>query len=347
MSADTRFWWLNTLPWALYAVLNLSLAMIAFPARQPVLLLLVICIGLPLLLYFISAGIRHLVRRRDWLKGTLWRVALRLLVLVVAGACLAQLVLHLLLRALVALGWVVLPASPSGAGMQWVYLVNTGIILGMWVLAWAGITALQQARHSAMAQLRAEAERERHANQVLRARLNPHFVFNALNNLRGLIAEDPDRARDMVGRLSNTLRHALEHTRGEQVSLAEELALVRDYLAVEAVHYEQRLQLHWQIDQAALPLLLPAMSLQLLVENAVRHGIAQTAGGGVLGIRAQRAADGSLQLEVRNPGQLQRSGENPAGGHGHGVGLAYLHKAGALRLLQQHDQVVARLEVMQ
>ena len=347
MSADTRFWWLNTLPWALYAVLNLSLAMIAFPARQPVLLLLVICIGLPLLLYFISAGIRHLVRRRDWLKGTLWRVALRLLVLVVAGACLAQLVLHLLLRALVALGWVVLPAAPSGAGMQWVYLVNTGIILGMWVLAWSGITALQQARHSAMAQLRAEAERERHANQVLRARLNPHFVFNALNNLRGLIAEDPDRARDMVGRLSNTLRHALEHTRGEQVSLAEELALVRDYLAVEAVHYEQRLQLHWQIDPAALPLLLPAMSLQLLVENAVRHGIAQTAGGGVLGIGAQRAADGSLQLEVRNPGQLQQSGENPAGGLGHGVGLAYLHKAGALRLWQQRDQVVARLEVMQ
>jgi hypothetical protein len=109
---------------------------------------------------------------------------------------------------------------------------------------------------------------------ALRARLNPHFMFNALNNLRALILEDPERARDMVTRLSRTLRQALAHNRSEQVTLAEELAVVDDYLAIEAVHFEQRLQVRQQIDADATQAQLPAMALQLLVENAIKHGIA-------------------------------------------------------------------------
>jgi hypothetical protein len=116
---------------------------------------------------------------------------------------------------------------------------------------WAGLHSLRRARHSELARLRAEAERSALERDALRARLNPHFMFNALNNLRALILEDPERARDMVTRLSRTLRQALAHNRSEQVTLAEELAVVDDYLAIEAVHFEQRLQVRQQIDADA------------------------------------------------------------------------------------------------
>jgi LytS/YehU family sensor histidine kinase len=159
-----------------------------------------------------------------------------------------------------------------------------------------------------------------------------------------LINEDAERAREMVTRLSNTLRHALEQNDREQVRLGEELAVVDDYLAIEAVHYEQRLRVNRRIEPAALDARLPPMALQLLVENAIRHGIAVTPGGGELELCA-RCAGGMLQLEVVNPGRLG------SGSDGHGVGLAYLRahlgRDGRFELVERDGRVVARLEIAQ
>ncbi|MGN6281258.1 histidine kinase, partial [Frateuria sp.] len=163
-------------------------------------------------------------------------------------------------------------------------------------------------------------------------------------DLRALINEDTERAREMVTRLSNTLRHALEQNDREHVRLAEELAVVDDYLAIEAVHYEQRLRVNRQIAPAALDARLPPMALQLLVENAIRHGIAVTPGGGELDLRAD-CMDGVLRLEVANPGRLG------TGNGGHGVGLAYLRthlgRDGLFELTEHEGCVLARLEIAQ
>jgi hypothetical protein len=170
-----------------------------------------------------------------------------------------------------------------------------------------------------MARLRAEAQRRGLELDLLRARLNPHFVFNALNNVRALINEDPGRARELVTRLSNTLRHALQHSQRERVSLAEEWAVMQDYLAVEAVHFEQRLRIEAELDPALAGVELPPMFLQLLVENAIKHGIARTPGGGLLRVQARRGEGGGLQLVVENPGHLAVHAAAPAvaaGGEG-------------------------------
>ena len=197
--------------------------------------------------------------------------------------------------------------------------------------------------HSELARLRAEAERS--ALERDAPRLNPHFMFNALNNLRALILEDPERARDMVTRLSRTLRQALAHNRSEQVTLAEELAVVDDYLAIEAVHFEQRLQVRQQIDADATQAQLPAMALQLLVENAIKHGIASRPGGGEVQIRATLDND-VLRLRVDNP---LPTGSEPT--HGHGVGLAYLRAQLGMRgrfvLQPAGDRMQALLEIPQ
>ncbi|HEY1141059.1 MAG TPA: hypothetical protein VGE88_12755, partial [Lysobacter sp.] len=129
-------------------------------------------------------------------------------------------------------------------------------------------------------------------------------------------------------------------------TLSEELAVVDDYLAVESVHYEERLRVHRDIARDALDAQLPPMLLQLLVENAIKHGIARTPGGGELGVSAWRH-EGRLAIEVSNPGRVDQS----AGGHG--VGLAYLRARLArdpgchFDLLQNGPRVLARLEVVQ
>ncbi len=140
-------------------------------------------------------------------------------------------------------------------------------------------------------------------------------MFNALNNVRALINEDTERARELVTRLSNTLRYALYHTQEDSVTLEQEFAVVNDYLAIEQVHYEDRLRLVRHIAPETLSTRLPPMLLQLLVENAIKHGIAQSARVGELELSA-RLDGGDLCLAVNNPGKLNFESE--------GVGLAYL-----------------------
>lgn len=274
-----------------------------------------------------SEALRALALRRGWLAlpapALVWRLFLAVAVLAAA----IQALIHLVLATGLAMGWLGMPpqAAGYGPGAVAVYWFNTAVMLLLWSAVWAGDAAQRQSRHEAMGRLQAEAERRRLELDLLRARLNPHFVFNALNNVRALINEDPARARELVTRLSNTLRHALQHSQRERVTLAEEWAVMQDYLAVEAVHFEQRLQVEAELDPALAGFELPPMFLQLLVENAIKHGVARTRGGGLLRVTARRADDGGLHLAVENPGRLDGPGETaeeaPATG---GVGLAWL-----------------------
>ncbi|WP_305806100.1 histidine kinase [Stenotrophomonas sp. YIM B06876] len=317
-----------------------------------VLIALLVAVGL----YLSSGALRALALRQGWLQRDGVALSLRLLAGIVAGATVTQLWTAAMLLPALRLGWVSLSGGHADyrPAAMFGYWLNTAIMLALWVAAWTGWRALRRARDSELARLRAEAQQLTLEHDALRARLNPHFVFNALNNLRALINEDPARAREMVTRLSSTLRHALEHNRGEWVTLAEELQVVDDYLAIEAVHYEERLQVQQRIEPAALQARLPAMALQLLVENAIKHGIAVTAGGGALTIHIG-LRDEQLHIEVGNPVNARSSTS------GHGVGLAYLRAqlgmrsegmaAGAARgrftLQPQGGRMQAQLEIWQ
>jgi len=137
--------------------------------------------------------------------------------------------------------------------------------------------------------------------QALTLELRPHFLFNALNTVAELIHEDPDAAERMVQRLGDLLRRTLETDGAREVPLARELALTRDYLSVEAVRFHDRLRVDYDVALDAESGRVPAMLLLPLVENAVRHGLAQRMEGGRVGIRARRAAD-RLELEIWDDG---------------------------------------------
>jgi two-component system, LytTR family, sensor kinase len=155
--------------------------------------------------------------------------------------------------------------------------------------------------------------------QALTLQLRPHFLFNTLNAIVELIHEDPDAAERMVGRLADLLRRTLETDGSAEVPLATELELVNRYLEIEAVRFQDRLRVHWEIANETRAAGVPAMILLPLVENAVRHGIAARPGPGQVGIRARRE-DGTLRVEVWDdgPGLLA----DAVRGTRQGIGLA-------------------------
>jgi signal transduction histidine kinase len=148
--------------------------------------------------------------------------------------------------------------------------------------------------------------------KVLRAQMNPHFVFNALNSVRALITEDPQKAKKGINQLSKLLRSSLLTERQKTIPLAEELETVADYLALEKIRYEDRLT--WQIDinPACSNAQIPPMMLQTLVENAIKHGISQSVKGGMISIVAQLIKN-QVQISVINPGQMKSEAINSMG----------------------------------
>lgn len=342
-NSPLRFWLLNTIAWAAYALLNVFLMAQFGGASSGGMLIGVTLAGA---LWAISSVLRWRALTAHWWDDPAPLLLSRLAASVVVGALLAQALIAAVLLPSLRNGWVQLPTGTADYSFASAlgYWLNTVIVLALWTGIWAGLHSLRRARLAQLAQLRAEAAHSALERDALRARLNPHFVFNALNNLRALIHEDPERAREMVTRLSRTLRHALEHGGASRVTLDEELAVVDDYLAIEAVHYEQRLRVVKDIsaDGGAL---LPAMALQLLVENAIKHGIALTPSGGELRIAA-RQQDGALHISVENPLGVA------ADTAGHGVGLAYLRAQldgtrGRFELRCEGDRMRAVLEVPQ
>ena len=137
--------------------------------------------------------------------------------------------------------------------------------------------------------------------QALKAQLNPHFLFNSLNSVASLAATDPAGARDMCIQLGDYLRGTLKSGSGLQ-PLGEELAQVRRFLRVESVRYGDRLRVAEEIDDRCLGVAVPPLLLQPLVENALKHGIAELVEGGEVRIGA-RCSGELLTVWVENPGR--------------------------------------------
>jgi len=136
--------------------------------------------------------------------------------------------------------------------------------------------------------------------RALRAQLNPHFLFNSLNSINALIGSDNEGARRMCELLGDFLRRTLALGEQELVPLCDELELIERYLGIEQVRFGERLKVERSVDREAERCLVPPLLLQPLVENAIKHGIADCVEGGTLRLTVQRA-DGLLRLTVDNP----------------------------------------------
>lgn len=157
------------------------------------------------------------------------------------------------------------------------------------------------AREQADAAERARAQAVEAQLAALQAQLNPHFLFNALNTVASLVRTDAGAAEKSVENLAEVLRRTLARTRRQWTTVGEELDYLRAYLAIEKERWGERLEVEWEVDPGALGVAIPPMTLQPLVENALRHGIGNRLAGGRIAVSAVRE-NGRLRLAVRDDG---------------------------------------------
>jgi two-component system, LytTR family, sensor kinase len=208
------------------------------------------------------------------------------------------------------------PGRPHRGPPIWFGFLNA-LVIYAGVLA-AGLARAYSLRFRARREQATELQAQLAEAQLdaLRRQLDPHFLFNTLNAISSLVERDPRGVRRMIARLSELLRYSLEGADDPEIALRQELELLGRYLDIMQVRFGARLEVVQRVDEAALDALVPALVLQPLVENAIRHGIEKLEGGGRVAIEATVEAH-SLVLRVRDngPGSVSARDGRP------GVGL--------------------------
>jgi two-component system, LytTR family, sensor kinase len=177
------------------------------------------------------------------------------------------------------------------------------IIFIPWTAIYYFYHYIENSRKQQLDTLKLEALVKELELKTIKAHINPHFIFNALNSIRALIDENPTRARKAVTELSNILRSSMQAEKLETVTFEKELNIVKDYLALEYIRFEERLQVEYEIDEDTLDQPIPPMMLQTLVENAIKHGISRQVDGGKVKIVSD-FLDDYHELLIVNTGAL-------------------------------------------
>jgi len=215
----------------------------------------------------------------------------------------------------------VVPAADRVFHQELPLLATAGILL--WLLA-AAASHLYLARTAAHEAARATLEATLAARdaelRALRAQLDPHFLYNALNSVSALVTSEPQAARRMCEQLSGFLRGSLELDRATTIPLGREIALVQSYLQIERVRFGDRLRFRVELDDAAAQVEVPPLLLQPLVENALKHGIAGLVDGGSVTLQAKRRRD-TLYIVVENPCDPEQASAPRRHRPGTGLGL--------------------------
>lgn len=189
----------------------------------------------------------------------------------------------------------------------WLLVLNNALLylllFFIWNLIYFVYHYVEKSRKQQLDTLHLEALVRELELKTIKAHINPHFIFNSLNSIRALVDENPQRARAAITELSNILRNSMQAEKLQTVTFEKELGIVKDYLALENMRFEDRLRVEYQIDEDTLDQHVPPMMLQTLVENAIKHGISKQISGGI--VRIVSDFKGNFhELLVQNTGHL-------------------------------------------
>ena len=218
--------------------------------------------------------------------------------------------------------------------------------VGLWFLFYHLIISNSESHLKAVALAQSETDLKTAELSNLKNQLNPHFLFNAINSIKALTLSDPHLARNALTELSQLLRTSLTIGNEQLVTLETEVSFVKDYLFLEKIRYENRLNYSFDIDKNSLNVKIPPMSLQLLVENAIKHGIGKSKAGGVILIESNLEVN-TFRLSVLNSGKLKT---NPSP-NSTGVGIKNLQKRlffnfqenAIFKVSEENNQVIASI----
>jgi sensor histidine kinase YesM len=192
-------------------------------------------------------------------------------------------------------------------------------LMSIWLLAYYLFQYAQRELRTMQENARLSVVAKEAQLSNLSSQLNPHFLFNSLNSIKSLVIEDPDKSRRSIDLLADLLRKSLYDRDSMLVTIKEELSAVNDYLELEKIRFEERLQFLIDVPESISSLLIIPFSIQTLVENAVKHGINKHDGGGSIKIKIGKS-ELYIQMSVESPGFLDEAAVNK------GLGLKNLQE---------------------
>jgi len=297
------YWWLQIGGWLSLAVVLIFINVLFSKVDQQFFaaLILQILVGI-----FATHLFRIFIRRAGWLDFPVEK-ALPRLALGILLVCLLDTAIRISVN-----DWLDL----SGTNKKLVFstrflLVTVENILFIipWTLIYYFFHYIEKSRKQKLDTLKLESLVKELELKTIKSHINPHFIFNALNSIRALIDENPLRARTAITELSNILRSSMQTEKQETVFFEKELNIVKDYLALEHIRFEDRLQVQYEIAENTLTQPIPPMMLQTLVENAIKHGISKQVSGGTVTI-VSKMKNRYHQVVIRNTGRLDKSGND-------------------------------------
>ena len=336
MKRSTIYWLLQVLGWGSFAFVNVFFASLS-EGISPLQTWAFVALAA---FYLLSThAFRLLIKYYDWFHIGIIRLIAQVLVgvgLLAISNVLAQVLINLSFGTL----------NPGFDFRVLVISINlfvSFLYYGFWVLLYFVFHFLDNYNTT----LRYEAKINEIRLNHLKSQLNPHFIFNALNSVRALVDEDPAKAKSAITQISNMLRFSLMMDKKQVIDLADELATVKDYLALESIRFEERLQVEYQIEDGSYAYKIPPMMLQTIVENAIKHGISNLVKGGLIEIKCREGLQDELYIQVKNSGQyapLPVGKQRDEEGHGidntqQRLSLLYGNQA-SFRIFNSGDQFV-------
>jgi signal transduction histidine kinase len=256
--------------------------------------------------------LRYIVKTYNWFKLNIPQLLLQSLLSLLALSC-VNLVAQILIN--VAFG-TLNPIEDFRVLVILANLFQAFLFYAVWFLLYFLFHFLDNYNTS----LKYEAKINEIRLNHLKSQLNPHFIFNALNSVRALVDEDPVKAKSAITRISNMLRFSLMMDKKQTIDFAEELNIVKDYLELESIRFEERLTIHYHIEREAYGYKIPPMMLQTIVENAIKHGISNLVKGGLIEVKCREGLNDDLYIQVKNSGHLdQVPSLKSKGDEGHGL----------------------------
>ena len=299
----------------------------------------------------ISHTLRYMIIRRNLVAEPLGSIIQWTLLMSVLAATILEFFQFGLTEFVIAVDFV--ESAPTQQGSQnidwpnFLFAVFRSVLL---FLLWTGFYLAfifnEKNRQQEIQRLKLDASANEIELKNLRAQLNPHFLFNSLNSIRALVGLDPEQAKSAITRLSSLLRHSINLGKQKLVSLEDEIELVKNYLELEKIRFEERLQIDYQVDSNTVNCQIPPLMVQTIVENSIKHGISKSIDGGTITLAAKFDND-VLNIVITNPGTLNDSlAEN-------GVGVANTKKRlnilygekGSFDIKQQQEDVVATIKI--
>ena len=194
--------------------------------------------------------------------------------------------------------------EPVGFSNWLIGVFSLTILVLFWNAIYVTYHLFQKSRKQEISNLALTASNRESELKNLRSQLNPHFLFNALNTIRALVDIDPAKSKKSITTLSNLLRQSLILGKENLVPISSELEIVKSYLELEKIRFEERLNVVWEIDDRLMQEQIPSFVVQMMTENAIKHGISSLKEGGTV-IISVRKESGCIVLEVSNSGEMK------------------------------------------